>query len=29
MQCNSPGAVRSGPVVLRPIRATPCSNSLD
>ena len=24
MQRNSPGAARGGPVVLRPVRATPC-----
>jgi len=24
MQCNAPGAARGGPVVLRPVRATPC-----
>jgi len=27
MQLNSPGAARGGPVVLRPVRATPCYSS--
>jgi len=29
MQRNSPGAARGGPVVIRPVRATPCLSASD